>query len=52
VSDLLAGNASVDPFFKRERLIKEFDQDEMVRAQERLYAEILSRKGRAEWRPS
>jgi len=52
VSDILAGTAPVDPLYKRKRLIKEFDQDEMVRAQERLYEEILSRKGNAECRPS
>jgi glycosyltransferase involved in cell wall biosynthesis len=52
VSDLLAGDAAVNPHFKRDRLLREFDQDEMVRAQERLYEELLVRKGKAECRPS
>jgi glycosyltransferase involved in cell wall biosynthesis len=45
VSDLLAGAATVDPLFKRDRLLREFDQGEMVRAQECLYEELLSKKG-------
>lgn len=45
VSDLLAGKAAPDPLLKRERLLREFDQAEMVRSQERLYEELLARKG-------
>lgn len=45
VCDLLAGAATVDPLFKKDRLLREFDQGEMVRAQERLYEELLSKKG-------
>jgi glycosyltransferase involved in cell wall biosynthesis len=45
VSDLLAGKAALDPLFKRDRLLREFDQAEMVRAQERLYEELLAQKG-------
>ncbi|HSL92715.1 MAG TPA: glycosyltransferase, partial [Candidatus Limnocylindrales bacterium] len=46
VSDLLAGKAVLNPFFKRDRLLQEFDQMEMVRAQERLYDELLAGKGK------
>jgi glycosyltransferase involved in cell wall biosynthesis len=46
VSDLLTGKAALNPGFKRERLLREFDQAEMVRAQERLYAELLERKAK------
>jgi glycosyltransferase involved in cell wall biosynthesis len=46
VSDLLAGKAALSPLFKRDRLIREFDQWEMVRAQERLYEELLDGKER------
>jgi glycosyltransferase involved in cell wall biosynthesis len=46
VSDLLAGKAALSPLFKRDRLVREFDQREMVRAQERLYEELLDGKGR------
>jgi glycosyltransferase involved in cell wall biosynthesis len=45
VSDLLAGKAVLNPLFKRDRLLWEFDQREMVRAQERLYEELLNGKG-------
>jgi glycosyltransferase involved in cell wall biosynthesis len=34
---------------KRERLLREFDQDGMVRAQERLYADLLAGKGFGGW---
>lgn len=47
VARILTGEASPDPAFKRDRLVREFDQDEMVRAQERLYEELLRRKGGA-----
>ncbi|MGE5700648.1 MAG: glycosyltransferase family 4 protein [Deltaproteobacteria bacterium] len=46
VADLLAGDATLDPLFKRDRLLREFDQEEMVRAQERLYDELLAVKAR------
>lgn len=49
VADLLSGNARVDPLAKRDRLLREFDRDEMVRAQERLYAELLAAKGFRGW---
>jgi glycosyltransferase involved in cell wall biosynthesis len=49
VSDILAGRLRLDATRKRERLVREFDQDEMVRAQERLYAEILAGKGLPGW---
>jgi glycosyltransferase involved in cell wall biosynthesis len=49
VSDILAGRLPLDVTRKRERLVREFDQDEMVRAQERLYAEILAGKGLPGW---
>ncbi len=42
---LLSGAARLDPSYKRDRLLAEFDQAEMVRAQERLYEELLARKG-------
>lgn len=45
VSDLLSGNAMVNPLHKRDRLLREFDLSEMVRAQERLYEELLRNKG-------
>jgi glycosyltransferase involved in cell wall biosynthesis len=44
VSDLLEGKATLSPLFKRDRLLREFDQREMVRAQERLYEELLAGK--------
>jgi glycosyltransferase involved in cell wall biosynthesis len=46
VADLLSGDAALDPRFKRDRLLREFDQEEMVRAQERLYEELLAGKAR------
>jgi glycosyltransferase involved in cell wall biosynthesis len=49
VADILAGRLPLDAARKRERLVREFDQDEMVRAQERLYAEILAGKGFPGW---
>lgn len=42
---VLNGASRLDPSYKRERLLAEFHQVEMVRAQERLYEELLSRKG-------
>lgn len=42
---VLSGTSHLDPSYKRDRLLSEFDQEEMVRAQERLYEEMLSRKG-------
>ena len=49
VADLLSGKAVVDPFAKRDRLLREFDRREMVRAQERLYSELLAAKGFPGW---
>ena len=49
VADILAGRLPLDAARKRERLVREFDQDGMVRAQERLYAEILAGKGFPDW---
>jgi glycosyltransferase involved in cell wall biosynthesis len=49
VGDILAGRIRLDPAGRRERLVREFDQDEMVRGQERLYAEILAGKGYPGW---
>ncbi len=46
VSALLSGRARLNPLFKRDRLVREFDQEEMVRAQERLYAGLLAGKAR------
>ncbi|MGE5189126.1 MAG: glycosyltransferase [Gemmatimonadota bacterium] len=51
VADLLSGRARVDAAAKRERLLREFDRDAMVRAQERLYAELLAAKGFPGWAP-
>ena len=45
VAALLSGAMRLDPSYKRDRLLAEFDQAEMVRAQERLYGELLARKG-------
>ena len=45
VLSVLAGASRLDPSYKRDRLLEEFDQAEMVRAQERLYEELLARKG-------
>ena len=44
VSDLLEGKAALNPLFKRDRLLREFDQWEMVRAQEGLYEDLLAGK--------
>ncbi|MBP2673490.1 MAG: putative Glycosyltransferase, group 1 [Deltaproteobacteria bacterium] len=49
VSDILLGRLRLHATRKRDRLVREFDQDEMVRAQERLYAEILAGKGFSGW---
>jgi glycosyltransferase involved in cell wall biosynthesis len=46
VADLLSGRAVLNPLFKRDRLLREFDQREMVRAQERLYEELLAGKAK------
>lgn len=46
---ILSGTSGIDPGIKRDRLLREFDQEEMVRAQERLYAELLARKGTPGW---
>jgi len=46
---LLSGGRLPGVAGKRERLLEEFDQDGMVRAQERLYAELLGRKGLPGW---
>ena len=45
----MTGRLRLDAAWKRERLVQEFDQDGMVRAQERLYAEILAGKGFPGW---
>lgn len=45
VLSVLAGGSGIDPSYKRDRLLGEFDQAKMVRAQERLYEELLARKG-------
>jgi glycosyltransferase involved in cell wall biosynthesis len=45
VVSVINGASRLDPSYKRERLLAEFNQAEMVRAQERLYEELLSRKG-------
>lgn len=45
VAAILSGASRLDPSYKRDRLLAEFDQAEMVRAQERLYEELLVRKG-------
>ena len=49
VAGVLSGRERLDPAFKRDRLLREFDRGEMVRAQERLYAGLLAAKGRPEW---
>ncbi|MBE0607240.1 MAG: glycosyltransferase family 4 protein [Deltaproteobacteria bacterium] len=49
VSDILSGRLPLDAARKRVRLVREFDQDEMVRAQERLYSELLAGKGFPGW---
>lgn len=45
VRSVLARTSRLDPSYKRDRLLGEFDQAEMVRSQERLYEELLVRKG-------
>ncbi len=42
---VLSGTSRLDPSFKRDRLLAEFDQAKMVRAQECLYEELLAQKG-------
>jgi hypothetical protein len=49
VIGILSGRIRLRAGGKRERLLREFDQQAMVRAQERLYAEFLSGKGYAGW---
>jgi len=49
VADVLSGRVRLDPGRKRDRLVREFDQDGMVRAQERLYAGLLAGKGFPGW---
>lgn len=49
VVGILSGSSGIDPGIKRDRLLREFDQDEMVRSQERLYAELLAGKGAPGW---
>ena len=49
VVDILSGRTRLRAGSKRERLLREFDQDGMVRAQERLYSELLAGKGFAGW---
>ncbi len=49
VTGLLSGTERLDPGFKRDRLLREFDRGEMVRAQARLYADLLAAKGRPGW---
>jgi len=49
VIDILSGRLRLRTGSKRERLLREFDQAGMVRAQERLYAEFLAGKGFAGW---
>jgi glycosyltransferase involved in cell wall biosynthesis len=46
VSGLLSGSLRINPLFKRDKIVREFDQEEMVRAQERLYAGLLAGKAR------
>jgi glycosyltransferase involved in cell wall biosynthesis len=50
VGRLLSGKPLPGAPGKKERLLFEFDQAEMVRAQERLYAELLAGKGCPGWR--
>lgn len=45
VAAVLSGASRLDPSYKRDRLLAEFDQAGMVRLQERLYEELLARKG-------
>jgi len=46
---VLAGTSGIEPGLQRDRLLREFDQEEMVRAQERLYTELLAGKGVPGW---
>ncbi|HEY3490987.1 MAG TPA: glycosyltransferase [Candidatus Deferrimicrobiaceae bacterium] len=45
VAAVIRGDSGLRPGFKREALIRAFDQDEMVRDQEKLYNELLDKKG-------
>jgi glycosyltransferase involved in cell wall biosynthesis len=45
VARVLRDGGGLRTGFKRDRLLREFDQTEMVRAQERLYLELLHAKG-------
>ncbi len=47
--EVLSGKAPLAPGTNRRRLLEEFDEREMVRAQERLYGEILAEKGFPGW---
>ncbi len=49
VAQILSGKTRLDPAFKRDRLLREFDRREMVHAQERLYAGLLAAKGCPGW---
>jgi glycosyltransferase involved in cell wall biosynthesis len=49
VIDILSGRLRLRTGAKRERLLREFCQDGMVRAQERLYTELLAGKGFPGW---
>ena len=49
VVEVLSGSSGIAPGFKRDRLLREFCQEAMVRAQEALYAELLARKGVPGW---
>lgn len=47
ILEILSGRARLSPGAKREAILSEFDAEAMVRAQERLYLELLARKGLA-----
>lgn len=47
VVEVLTGSVRLDPAFKRDKILAEFDETTMVRAQERLYMELLEGKGLA-----
>jgi len=49
VIDVLSGRLRLRTGAKRERLLREFDQEGMVKAQERLYADLLAGKGYPGW---
>jgi glycosyltransferase involved in cell wall biosynthesis len=49
VVDILSGRLRLRVGSQRERLLREFDQEAMVKAQERLYSELLAGKGFAGW---